>query len=76
MPDGDSVKSDVETEAEKFAGKMEDVLKQRIIGLTAAVEAVSDAIRRARSGLKGPQTTDRCLSLPRPTGVGKGQTST
>ena len=43
----------LETEAEKLL-RMEEALHQRIIGQDEAVAAVSDAIRRARSGLKDP----------------------
>ena len=67
---GIPVKSMLETEAEKLL-QMEDVLKQRIIGQTAAVEAVSDAIRRARSGLKDPKRPIGVFLFLGPTGVGK-----
>ena len=44
----------LETESEKLL-RMEDFLHERIIGQTAAVSAISDAIRRSRSGLKDPK---------------------
>ncbi|MFN8446590.1 MAG: AAA family ATPase [Caldilineaceae bacterium] len=67
---GIPVKSMLETEAEKLLN-MEDVLKKRIIGQTAAIEAVSDAIRRTRSGLKDPKRPIGVFLFLGPTGVGK-----
>jgi ATP-dependent Clp protease ATP-binding subunit ClpC len=67
---GIPVTSMLETEAEKLLG-MEDALKQRIIGQSQAVEAVSDAIRRARSGLKDPRRPIGVFLFLGPTGVGK-----
>jgi ATP-dependent Clp protease ATP-binding subunit ClpC len=43
----------LQTEAEKLL-VMEQALHQRIIGQDEAIDAISDAIRRARSGLKDP----------------------
>ena len=60
----------LQTEAEKLLG-MEDALHQRIIGQDEAINAISDAIRRARSGLKDPRRpTGRSLFLGS-SGVGK-----
>ena len=67
---GIPVTSMLESEAEKLLG-MEDALKLRIIGQTAAIEAVSDAIRRARSGLKDPDRPIGVFLFMGPTGVGK-----
>ncbi len=67
---GIPVSSMLETEAEKLLG-MEDALKQRIIGQEAAITAVSDAIRRARSGLKDPKRPIGVFLFLGPTGVGK-----
>jgi ATP-dependent Clp protease ATP-binding subunit ClpC len=50
---------------------MEEVLRQRIIGQAQAIEAVSDAIRRARSGLKDPRRPIGVFLFLGPTGVGK-----
>jgi hypothetical protein len=50
---GIPVSNMLQTETEKLLN-MEDVLRQRIVGQEQAIEAVSDAIRRARSGLKDP----------------------
>ena len=44
----------MQTEAEKLLN-MEEVLHERIIGQDEAIQTVSDAIRRARSGLKDPR---------------------
>jgi ATP-dependent Clp protease ATP-binding subunit ClpC len=67
---GIPVTSMLETEAIKLLG-MEDALKERIVGQAAAVEAVSDAIRRARSGLKDPDRPIGVFLFMGPTGVGK-----
>ena len=45
---------------------MEDRLHERVIGQDEAVAAVSDAVRRARAGLKDPKPPDRLVPLPRP----------
>jgi ATP-dependent Clp protease ATP-binding subunit ClpC len=60
----------LETEAEKLL-RMEDALHERIIGQNAAVEAVSDAIRRARSGLKDPKRPVGSFIFLGSSGVGK-----
>ncbi len=60
----------LETEAEKLL-QMEARLHERIVGQDAAVTAVSDAIRRARSGLKDPRRPIGSFLFLGPTGVGK-----
>jgi ATP-dependent Clp protease ATP-binding subunit ClpC len=60
----------METEAEKLLN-MEDRLHERIIGQDAAIEAISDAIRRARSGLKDPRRPIGSFIFIGPSGVGK-----
>ena len=60
----------VESELQKLL-KMEDVLHSRLIGQEEAVETVSDAIRRARSGLKDPKRPIGTFIFLGPTGVGK-----
>ena len=50
---------------------MEDVLHDRIIGQSEAVNAVSKAIRRARAGLKDPKRPIGSFIFLGPTGVGK-----
>ena len=60
----------LEEEMEKLL-RMEDYLRQRIIGQERAIEAVSDAIRRARSGLKDPRRPIGTFLFLGPTGIGK-----
>ncbi len=60
----------LETEAEKLL-RMEEALHQRIIGQDEAVAAVSDAIRRARSGLKDPRRPIGSFIFLGSSGVGK-----
>ncbi len=60
----------METEAEKLL-RMEDALHERIIGQDEAVAAVSDAIRRARSGLKDPRRPVGSFIFLGSSGVGK-----
>jgi ATP-dependent Clp protease ATP-binding subunit ClpB len=51
--------------------RMEDVLHQRVIGQDEAVSAVSNAIRRSRSGLSDPNRPIGSFLFLGPTGVGK-----
>ena len=51
--------------------RMEDVLHQRVIGQEEAVSAVSNAIRRSRSGLSDPNRPIGSFLFLGPTGVGK-----
>ena len=60
----------METEAEKLL-KMEDRIHERIIGQDEAISAVSDAIRRSRSGLKDPKRPIGSFIFIGPSGVGK-----
>ena len=60
----------VESEMQKLL-RMEDVLHKRLIGQDEAVNTVSDAIRRARSGLKDPKRPIGTFIFLGPTGVGK-----
>ena len=60
----------VESEKQKLVN-MEDILHKRLIGQEEAVETVSDAIRRARSGLKDPKRPIGTFLFLGPTGVGK-----
>jgi ATP-dependent Clp protease ATP-binding subunit ClpB len=50
---------------------LENVLHQRVIGQEEAVSAVSDAVIRARSGLKDPRRPIGSFLFLGPTGVGK-----
>lgn len=60
----------MESETRKLL-EMEDVLHKRLIGQDEAVITVSDAIRRARSGLKDPKRPIGTFLFLGPTGVGK-----
>jgi len=60
----------LETEAEKLL-RMEDALHERIVGQDEAISAVSDAIRRARSGLKDPKRPIGSFIFLGSSGVGK-----
>jgi len=51
--------------------KMEERLGQRVIGQRQAIEAVSNAVRRARSGLQDPDRPIGSFIFMGPTGVGK-----
>ena len=51
--------------------KMEDNLRRRVIGQDEAVNAVSNAIRRARAGLQDPNRPIGSFLFLGPTGVGK-----
>jgi ATP-dependent Clp protease ATP-binding subunit ClpC len=60
----------LEAETEKLL-QMEEGLHKRVIGQDEAIEAVSDAIRRARAGLKDPKRPIGSFIFLGPTGVGK-----
>ena len=60
----------LESEADKLL-HMEDRLHKRVIGQDAAIAAVSDAVRRARAGLKDPKRPIGSFIFLGPTGVGK-----
>jgi ATP-dependent Clp protease ATP-binding subunit ClpB len=60
----------LESERQKLV-KMEERLQQRVIGQEEAVKAVSNAVRRARSGLQDPNRPIGSFIFLGPTGVGK-----
>jgi len=60
----------LEGETEKLL-HMEEGLHRRVIGQDEAVTAISDAIRRARAGLKDPKRPIGSFIFLGPTGVGK-----
>jgi ATP-dependent Clp protease ATP-binding subunit ClpB len=60
----------LEGETEKLI-RMEERLKQRVIGQDDAVIAVSNAVRRARAGLQDPNRPIGSFIFMGPTGVGK-----
>ncbi|MDQ2749195.1 MAG: ATP-dependent chaperone ClpB [Actinomycetota bacterium] len=51
--------------------RMEDELGTRVIGQKTAVQAVSDAVRRARAGISDPNRPTGSFLFLGPTGVGK-----
>lgn len=60
----------METESEKLLN-MENRLHENIVGQDEAILAISDAIRRARSGLKNPRRPIGSFIFIGPSGVGK-----
>jgi ATP-dependent Clp protease ATP-binding subunit ClpB len=60
----------MEGELEKLV-KMEERLHLRVVGQDEAIEAVSDAVRRARAGLADPRRPLGSFLFLGPTGVGK-----
>src|SRR3989441_7625250 len=60
----------MEGEQEKLL-QMEERLHERVIGQDEAIRAISDAIRRARAGLKDPHRPIGSFIFLGPTGVGK-----
>ncbi len=64
----------LEGEREKLL-KMEERLQQRIIGQKPAITAVSNAVRRSRSGLQDPNRPIGSFIFLGPTGVGKTETA-
>ncbi|MBX7100876.1 MAG: ATP-dependent chaperone ClpB [Myxococcaceae bacterium] len=64
----------LEGEVQKLV-KMEERLEQRVIGQHPALVAVSNAVRRARSGLSDPNRPIGSFIFLGPTGVGKTETA-
>ena len=60
----------LESEKEKLL-KLEDGLRQRVVGQDRALEAVANAVRRARAGLQTPDRPIGSFIFLGPTGVGK-----
>ncbi|HEX3824260.1 MAG TPA: ATP-dependent chaperone ClpB [Mycobacteriales bacterium] len=60
----------LEGETDKLL-RMEQALSARVVGQDAAVRAVSDAVRRARSGISDPDRPTGSFLFLGPTGVGK-----
>ena len=67
---GIPVQKMMEGEAEKLL-HIEEVLHNRVIGQDRPVEAVAEALRRARAGLKDPKRPIGSFIFLGPTGVGK-----
>ncbi|KAG2380892.1 ATP-dependent Clp protease ATP-binding subunit ClpA-like protein [Vigna angularis] len=57
-------------EAEKLL-KLEEALQKKVVGQHEAVEVISKAIRRARTGMRDPEKPIACFLFTGPTGVGK-----
>jgi ATP-dependent Clp protease ATP-binding subunit ClpC len=70
MMTGVPVNKIAESETAKLL-KMEEILKESIIGQEEAIGKLSKAIRRARAGLKDPQKPIGSFIFLGPTGVGK-----
>lgn len=60
----------VESESQKLL-RMEEELHKKIVGQDEAIEAVSRAVRRSRTGLKSPKRPSGSFIFLGPTGVGK-----
>ena len=60
----------LEGEKEKLL-RMEEAIRQRVVGQDEAVTAVSNAIRRSRAGLSDPNRPNGSFLFLGPTGVGK-----
>ena len=60
----------VETEREKLLN-LSDILHERVVGQDKAVDLVSDAVVRARAGIKDPNRPIGSFLFLGPTGVGK-----
>ncbi len=67
---GVPVEKMLEGEREKLLA-MEDALRARVVGQDEALEAVADAVRRARAGLNDPNRPLGSFLFLGPTGVGK-----
>jgi len=64
------VKNMLEGEMEKLV-RMEERLRQRVVGQDYAIRVVSDAVRRGRAGLQDPNRPIGSFIFLGPTGVGK-----
>src|SRR2546427_5694419 len=62
----------LEGEIQKLV-RMEERLARRVVGQDDAIRAVSNAVRRARSGLSDPDRPIGSFLFLRPTGLGKTQ---
>ncbi len=63
----------LQTEMQKLL-KMEDVLKQKVIGQDHALAIISDAVRRSRAEISDPNKPIGSFIFVGPTGVGKTET--
>jgi ATP-dependent Clp protease ATP-binding subunit ClpC len=67
--------SRIAAEESKRLIEMEQYLKERVVGQTEAIEAVSRAVRRASAGLKDPKRPIGVFMFLGPTGTGKTYTA-
>jgi ATP-dependent Clp protease ATP-binding subunit ClpB len=67
---GIPVKRLLESEREKLL-RIEERLKERVVGQDQAISSISNALRRARAGLKDPNRPIGSFLFIGPTGVGK-----
>ncbi len=64
----------LEGEKEKLLS-MEGLLEKRVVGQHPAIQAISDAVRRSRSGIQDPHRPMGSFIFLGPTGVGKTETA-
>ncbi len=64
----------LEGEKEKLL-QMETILEKRVVGQNEAIQAISDAVRRSRSGLQDANRPIGSFIFLGPTGVGKTETA-
>jgi ATP-dependent Clp protease ATP-binding subunit ClpB len=64
----------LQSESERLLN-LEAVLEKRVVGQRRALQAVSDAVRRARAGLHDPKRPLGCFLFLGPSGVGKTETA-
>ena len=64
----------LESDRERLT-RLEAELGQRVVGQTAAVQAVANAVRRSRAGLSDPNRPTGSFIFLGPTGVGKTETA-
>jgi ATP-dependent Clp protease ATP-binding subunit ClpC len=67
--------SELSLEEKQRLLQMEQKLKERIVGQDEAIHVISEAIRRARAGLKSPKRPIGSFIFLGPTGVGKTELS-
>ncbi len=63
------IKAHLDDRAQLLA--MDDLLRKRVVGQDEAIAAISDAVRRARAGLKDPSRPIGSFVFMGPSGVGK-----
>jgi len=64
----------LEAEAQKLA-RMEEVLKEKVVGQDKAIELVANAVKRSRAGIADPNRPIGSFLFLGPTGVGKTELS-